>query len=65
MPTQTSDERIATCDEAIETAIATMKLADNGLDRVGALRLLVSRVVRKNRTNSVRPRSANEVSGAQ
>lgn len=63
--TQTTDETIATCDTALETAIATMKAANNALDRVAALRLLSKRVMYKNRTNRVRPRPANENPGAQ
>jgi hypothetical protein len=55
-------------DSAIETAVATMlstfstnKVSDLGavLDRVGALRVLTKRMIRKNTTNAVRPRSAS------
>jgi hypothetical protein len=45
---QTTDEAIATCDQAIETAIGTMRAANNSLARVDALRLLTRRMVRKN-----------------
>lgn len=63
-PVQTRDERVITCDLAIETAIASMLTADQQLDRVGALRLLVQRVMRKNTTNKVRVRVASELKGA-
>ena len=43
MPTSTKDENITRADTALETAIATMLAADNAMDRVGALRLLVQR----------------------
>jgi hypothetical protein len=63
-PIQSKDERIITCDAAIETAIASMLTADQHLDRVGALRLLVQRVTKKNVTNRVRVRTASENKGA-
>ena len=58
MPTSTKDEAIARADTAIETAIATMLAADNALDRVGALRLLTQRMLKKNVTNKTRVRTA-------
>jgi hypothetical protein len=57
-PTQTKDERVFTCDAVIETAVATMLAADQHMDRVSALQLLVNRAVKKNVTNRVRPRTA-------
>jgi hypothetical protein len=52
------DELTVAADAAIETAISTLLTASNIIDRVGALRLLMRRMVRKNVTNRVRPRSA-------
>lgn len=57
-PTQNKDERVITCDLAIETAVATMLAADQHMDRVSALRLLVNRAVKRNVTNRVRVRTA-------
>ena len=57
---QNRDERVIAADEAIEVAVASLLAGDNNTDRVGALRLLTQRIVRKNRTNKIRPRSANE-----
>jgi hypothetical protein len=52
------DELTAAADTAIETAISTLLTASNPIDRVGALRLLTKRALRKNTTNRVRQRSA-------
>ena len=60
MTTKTADERIAIADTALETAISTLLAADDRFDRVGALKLLTRRMVRKNTTNRTRPRAANE-----
>jgi hypothetical protein len=58
MPTSTRDENVTRADAAIETAISTMLANDNNLDRVGALRLLVRRLLKKNVGNRTRPRTA-------
>jgi hypothetical protein len=55
---RTKDERLLLAATAVETAIATMLANDDGLDRVGALRLLVQSVTKKNVVNRHRLRTA-------
>jgi hypothetical protein len=59
MPVLNRDETTIAVDLAIETAIASLLAANNNLDRVAALRLLVQRVTKRNVTNRTRPRVAS------
>ena len=58
MALRTNDERTVVADAALEVAIASLLTNDDGLDRVGALRLLTKRMVRKNTTNKTRIRTS-------